>query len=51
MVKIACERLLVVEIWHEGVVAEIWLEEDAGKAKLIDLVADLALFVFCMSPV
>ena len=50
-VFVSFEGLVVVEIWHEGVVAKIWLEEDAGEAKLIDFVADLLVFVFCKSPV
>ena len=51
VVAVSCERLLVVEIRHECVVAEIRLKEDACETKFIDLVADLLVFVFCKSPV
>ena len=50
-VFVSFEGLFVVEIGHECVIAEIWLEEDACETKLIDFVANLLVFVFCKSPV
>ena len=51
VIAVSCERLFVVEIRHESVVAKIWLEEDACETKLIDFVADLFVFVLCQPSV
>ena len=51
VIAVSCERLFVVEIRHESVVAKIRLEEYACETKLIDFVADLFVFVLCQPSV
>ena len=45
VIAVPCKWLFVIEVWHECIVAEVRLEEDAREAKLIDFVADLSVFI------